>query len=118
GLSIYDAVRKLTGPEGTRVSITVQRKGEPKPLTFTMTRRQIKIESIYSKMLEDNILLVRIARFSDNTSKDLRKAIEKGKSDGAKALIIDLGLDTGGLLTEAVQVSELFLNKGDLIVST
>lgn len=118
GLSIYDAVRKLTGPEGTRVSITVQRKGEPKPLTFTMTRRQIKIESIYSKMLEDNILLVRIARFSDNTSKDLRKAIEKGKSDGAKALIIDLRLDTGGLLTEAVQVSELFLNKGDLIVST
>lgn len=118
GMTIYDAVRKLTGPEGTKVTITVLRNGEPKPLHFTVTRRQIKIESVYSKMLENKILLVRIARFSDNTSKDLRKAIEDGKSKGAKGLIIDLRMDTGGLLKEAVQVSELFLDKGDLIVST
>ena len=118
GMTLQDAVRKLSGPEGSKTTITVERKDAPGPLHFTVTRRQIKIESIYSKMLENKILLVRIARFSDNTTRDLRKAIENGKAQGARGLIIDLRWDTGGLLKEGISASELFLKRGDLIVST
>jgi carboxyl-terminal processing protease len=118
GIDIFEAVRKLTGPEGTKVAITVERDKEPEPLHFTITRKQIKIESVYSRLLEGGILMARIVRFSDNTTDDLRKVIEEAREKEARGLIIDLRWNTGGLLKESISVSDLFLDEGLTIVST
>lgn len=118
GITILDAVKKLTGPEGTTVTIKVYREGESDFLTFTLVRKNIKIESVYYKMLDDKIGYVRVAKFSDATSRDLRKAIEFFKEKNAKGMILDLRFNAGGLLKEAIEVSNLFLPKGKVIVST
>ena len=118
GIKILEAVKKLSGPDGTKVNVTVRRTGEPENLHFTIVRRRIKIESVYSQMLEDGILHVRIERFSENTAADLRKVLQEGKEKNVRGLILDLRNDWGGLLNEAIAVSNLFLDKGDLIVST
>lgn len=119
-ISLVDAVKKLTGPTGTTVDVTIYREGEPEPLHFTLARQNVKIESVYSKMLEEypEIGYARITKFSDNTSRDLRKAIEEFKQKGAKGIVVDLRYNTGGLLSEAVNVSNLFLPRGKLVVST
>lgn len=118
GMALQDAVDKLVGPAGTQVTIKVYREGESEPLEFTITRATIKIESIASKMLEDNIAYIRIVRFSESTTADLRRAFLELRAQGATSLILDLRFNTGGLLREAIEVSNLFLNKHDLIVST
>jgi carboxyl-terminal processing protease len=118
GITILEAVKKLTGPAGTTVTIKVYREGEPDFLTFTLVRKNIKIDSVYYKMLDDKIGYARVAKFSDATSRDLRKAIEFFKEKNAKGMILDLRFNAGGLLKEAVEVSNLFLPKGKLIVST
>lgn len=118
GITLMEAVKKLTGPSGTKVSITVYREGEPEPLHFTLTRAVIKIPSVYYKKLEGDIGYIRLARFSENTSDDMYRALEDLKAQGIKALILDLRFNTGGLLTEAVKVADLLIPKGKLIVST
>jgi carboxyl-terminal processing protease len=119
GITLSDAVRKLTGPEGTTVKIGVFREGESQPLQFELVRKSIKIESVTPRILDNNIGYVRIARFSDNTSRDVRRAIEDFNTSGpVKGLIVDLRFNTGGLLTEAVELSSLFLPVGKLVVST
>lgn len=120
GIALIDAVKKLTGPTGSTVDVTIYREGETSPLHFTLTRQNVKIESVYGKMLEDNpeIGYARITKFSDNTTRDLQKYIDEFKQKGAKGLIIDLRYNTGGLLNEAVSVSNLFLPRGKLVVST
>ncbi len=120
GITLIDAVKKLTGPTGTTVDVTIYREGESEPLEFTLPRQNVKIESVYGKMLEDfpDIGYARITKFSDNTGRDLRKHLEDFKQKGAKGLIMDLRYNTGGLLSEAVNVSNLFLPRGKLIVST
>ncbi len=120
GIVLTDAVKKLTGPTGTTVDITVYREGESEALHFTLPRQNVKIESVYGKMLDSfpEIGYARITKFSDNTGRDLRKHLEDFKQKGAKGLIMDLRYNTGGLLSEAVNVSNLFLPRGKLIVST
>ena len=118
GMSLQDAVDRLTGPSGTQVTIKVFREGESEPLEFTITRAQIKIDSIHFKLMDDGIGYARIAKFSDNTAADLRKALLSMKSEGMKGLILDLRYNTGGLLREAIEVSDLFVPKHEMIVST
>jgi len=120
GITLVDAVKKLTGPTGTTVDVTIYREGESGPIHLTLARQNVKIESIYSKMLDENpeIGYVRLTKFSDNTSRDLRKALEEFKEKNAKGIIVDLRYNTGGLLSEAVNTSNLFLPRGKLIVST
>lgn len=118
GITIMDAVKKLTGPAGTTVTIKVYREGEPDFLTFTLVRKNIKVDSVYYKMLDDKVGYARIAKFSDATSRDLRKAIEFFKEKGAKGIVLDLRFNAGGLLKEAIDVSDLFLPKGKVVVST
>ncbi len=117
-ITLLEAVKKLTGPPGTKVNITVYREGAEEPLDFTITRAVIKIKSVYHKMLDNKIGYVRLARFSEETSDNMRKGLEEFKAKGAQSLILDLRYNTGGLLTEAVYVSELFVPKSNLIVST
>jgi carboxyl-terminal processing protease len=118
GITLQEAVRKLTGPPGTKVRIKIYRSGDSEPLEYTITRQTIKIESVYTRMLDKNIGYLRVAKFSDSTSADLRRAFNDLTEKGMKGLVFDLRFNTGGLLREAIEVSELFVPKGELIVST
>lgn len=118
GMSLHDAVSKLTGPSGTQVTVKIFREGESEPLDFQITRATIKIDSVHYKMLEDNIGYLRIARFSENTTADMRRGLLDMKNQGMRGLILDLRFNSGGLLREAIEVSNLFVPKHELIVST
>lgn len=118
GMTLQEAVDRLTGPQGTQVTIKVFREGESEPLDFTITRDTIKIDSVHHRMLEDNIGYIRIARFSENTTRDMRAALLEMKSQGMEGLVLDMRFNSGGLLREAIEVADLFVPKGEIIVST
>lgn len=117
GMDLQEAVRRLTGPAGTRVTFKVFRFGEPEPIEFTIRRANIEIKSVHSKLLEDNIGYIRIARFSENTTRDTRAALLEMTDRGMEGLILDLRFNSGGLLREAIETSDLFLEKGEMVVS-
>ena len=131
-LKLTDAVKKLRGKPGSKVTITVARKKE-KPETaegeheerdewdikdITITRQIIMIESVQSKMLEDGVGYVRILEFSAHTAQDMKRQVGKMVKDGASSLVLDLRNNPGGLLTAAVDVSAFFLGVNKLIVYT
>jgi carboxyl-terminal processing protease len=118
-MTINDAVKRLRGKVGTKVTITIAREGLNEPLDVTLVRDNIKIESIHSYMLPHQIGYVRITEFIDNTTDDFVKAVDNlNKQAPLKGLVVDLRNDPGGLLNEAVGVSDYFGKKGDMIVST
>lgn len=118
-MSLTDAVQKMRGPKGTKVKLTIIRKGERKPLEFELTRDIISIQSVRSRILEPGYGYVRISSFQSGTSSDLRKALGQLESDSnpLQGLVLDLRNDPGGLLDQAVEVSDEFLDDG-LIVYT
>ncbi|MEA3369559.1 MAG: S41 family peptidase [Candidatus Ratteibacteria bacterium] len=118
-ITLTEAVKKLRGPKGTQVTITIMREGEGKLLDFTITRDIIKIESVKNvQVLEDEIGYVRLAEFQEKTGEALKKALLKLKDEDIKALILDLRNNPGGLLNEAVKAADKLLPKGKLIVYT
>jgi len=118
-MTITDAVKKLRGRVGEAVTITVLRETEKKLLEFKIVRGVIKIQDIKgARILEDGIGYIRIVEFRENTSMEMDKALDKLKKAGLNALILDLRNNPGGLLDSAVEVSERFLEKGKIIVST
>lgn len=120
-MTIMDAVKRMRGSKGTKVTLTIMREGFDKPKEFPLTRDIIQVKSVKFKMLDDGYGYVRIAQFQEKTSDDLQKALaglnesSKGKLRG---LVLDLRNDPGGLLDQAVKVSETFLDEGKLIVYT
>lgn len=118
GITLVEAVKKLMGPDGSDVNITVAREGESEPLPFTLTRDKIKVESVFSKVIDGDLGYIRIARFSETTADDVAETIEDFEKQGVEGLIIDLRYDTGGLLDKAIEISDFFLPKEQLIVST
>ncbi len=117
-MTLMEAVKRLRGPEGTKVTITILRKGMHQPKNITLVRAIIPIRSVYSKMLEPGYGYVRITNFQSNTDKELREALAKlNKEHPLKGLVIDLRNNPGGLLAQAVKVADEFINKG-LIVYT
>lgn len=119
-MAIDEAVRLLRGREGSKVTIWVQRKGWPEARKFTLTRELIKIESISSKLLAGNIGYVRIKNFQQNTGRDLEEHIQKLEKDGKRALsglVLDLRNNPGGLLEQAIRVSDKFLTSGDIVTT-
>ena len=118
-ITLTEAVKKLRGPKGTQVTITIMREGEAKLLDFTITRDIIKIKSVKNvQVLEDKIGYVRLVEFQEKTGEALKKALLKLKGEDIKALILDLRNNPGGLLNEAVKVADKLLPKGELIVYT
>jgi carboxyl-terminal processing protease len=118
-MTITDAVKKMRGKAGEAVNITVLRETEKKLLEFKIVRGIIKIQDIKgARILEDGIGYIRLVEFRENTASDMDKALDKLKKAGLNALIIDLRNNPGGLLDSAVEVSERFLPKGKIIVST
>ena len=117
--TIFDAVHKLRGPKGTEVTITIVRKGLPEPKDFTITRDIIKIISVKHKIFDGNIGYIRIAQFQESTAAEIKKALKKidTKENPMKGLIIDVRNNPGGLMDQAVHVSDLFLKRG-VVVST
>ncbi len=115
-LSLMDAVQKMRGPKGSKVSLTIQRDGAPDPLVFTLIRDIIKIESVRSKVLEGNIAYVRLTQFQESTGKDLSRVLKQFREQKLQSTILDLRNNPGGLLTSAVEVSEQFVGAGKLIV--
>ena len=113
-----EAVKLIRGPKGSSVKITVSRKGEDKPLIFHITRDVIPLQSVRSYRLDHDIGYVRITNFQGNTTEELLKALDSLEKDKPlKGLILDLRDNPGGLLTQAIGVSDLFLESG-VIVST
>jgi carboxyl-terminal processing protease len=117
-LTLMDAVRKLRGPKGSKVTITILREGSLEPLDVTLVREVIEVKSVRSKDLGDGIYYVRLSSFQERTTKDMERALEQAQKAGSTALILDLRNDPGGLLNQAVAVSDMFLDKGQLIVYT
>jgi carboxyl-terminal processing protease len=119
GWKSEDAVKKLRGPKGTQVNIGVRRVGTEKVMPFTITREIITIESVpHSFMLGDGIGYIKINDFAKTTAQELEKHLHELEAQGMHKLVLDLRFNPGGLLTSAKEVSELFLERGDLIVYT
>ncbi|MBF0162081.1 MAG: S41 family peptidase [Magnetococcales bacterium] len=120
-MNIMDAVKKMRGKPGTTVQLTVARKGTPKPLVFKIVRDVIKVRSVKWRLEPGNIGYTRIVQFNEQTMPLLEQAMEELKkeagSEGMKGLVLDLRNDPGGLLDQAVEVADSFLEKG-LIVYT
>jgi len=118
-MTLTDAVKILRGKPGEAVNITILRESEKKILEFKIVRDIIKINNIKeAKILEDNIGYIRLVEFGENIAKDMDTALENLKKQGMNALILDLRNNPGGLLDAAVKVTEKFIDKGKLIVST
>lgn len=119
GWSTLDAVKLLRGPKGTEVSITIQRGGLDQPFDITITRDIIKVKSVpYYFMVEPSTGYIRLSTFSETSGEEIREAVEDLKSQGMEALILDLRYNPGGLLNQAVEVSEVFMERGEMIVFT
>jgi carboxyl-terminal processing protease len=118
-INIMEAVKKMRGPENTKVTITIMRENMAKPKDFVLTRAIIQVKSVKVKTFDDNIGYIRIASFNEKTADDLRKALRDigKKVRPMKGLVLDLRNDPGGLLTQAIEVSDMFLKAG-VIVST
>jgi carboxyl-terminal processing protease len=118
-ITIMEAVKKLRGPEDTKVTITIMRENMAKPKDFVLTRAIIQVKSVKAKTFDDNIGYIRIASFHERTADDLRKALRDigEKVRPMKGLVLDLRNDPGGLLIQAIEVSDMFLKSG-VIVST
>lgn len=115
GMDINDAVKNLTGPTGTTVKVKIWREG--KTFEVTIERQTVHIVSVFSKIIDGNIGYLRIARFQEDTAKEARRALEEFNAKNVQGVIVDLRGDSGGLLNICVEVCNLFLPKGQLIVS-
>ncbi|NMC62617.1 MAG: S41 family peptidase, partial [SAR324 cluster bacterium] len=118
-LTLVDAVRKLRGPKGTTVTIAVQRQGSKGLLEYTIKRDNIVVESVFKRVLDGDYGYVRLTQFMEKTGDDLKKALkflkEQTSSGDLKGLILDLRNNPGGLLNQAVSVSDLFLKEGIIV---
>lgn len=126
GISLKDAVELMRGKEGSTIELTVLRKGESKPLKFTLIREKIMVKSIKSELLDGNYGYIRITQFQAMTGDDMEKAVAQLKQQAngkLKGLILDLRNNPGGLLDSAIQISDAFLTndksgKREMIVYT
>src|ERR671918_353775 len=115
-----EAASKLRGPVDSRVTITVDRKGWEKAQVMTITRATITIQSLQSKLLSGNVGYIRLKNFQGNTTRDLQAALDELSQQaraegGLKGLVLDLRGNPGGLLEQAIQVSDQFLSSGTIV---
>jgi len=117
-MTLVDAVKNIRGEKGTKVRLTIMREGRDKPLEFTIVRDVIPLRSVRNLKLTPTVGYIRISNFQGKTTEDLASALDAIEKDGRlEGLILDLRNNPGGLLSQAIEVSDLFLDSG-LIVST
>ena len=116
-LKLWEAVQKMRGAQGTKVILTIYRKGFKEPKDFTLVRDIIPIESVYHVTLEPGYGYVRLTNFRDNTTADLEAALKdmEAQKQPLKALVLDLRNNPGGLMNQAVSVADLFIDKGEIV---
>ncbi len=116
GKSLSEAVDLMRGPVGSSIELIVRRRGVKKALTFNITREIIEVQSVKSDLLENNIGYIRLTSFNDNSSQQIKKQIKKLKeNENLKAFILDLRNNPGGLLSQAIKISDFFLENGEIV---
>ena len=116
GKSLAEAVDLMRGPVGSGIELTVRRRGEKKALTFNIVREIIEIQSVKSEILENNIGYIRLTSFNENSSDQIEKQVKKlKKNKSVNAFILDLRNNPGGLLSQAITISDFFLDNGEIV---
>jgi carboxyl-terminal processing protease len=119
GLTLNQAVEKMRGPVNTKIKLKIIRKGQDKPLEVTLTRDNIRVRSVRARVESDDIAYIRITTFNEQTTEGLKREIgnltSQIGSDKLKGYILDLRNNPGGLLEEAVSVSDAFLDRGEIV---
>ena len=119
GIKSTDVVRKLKGPKGTRVNVSIKRRNAPELLEFEIVRDEIKIESVVAVfMANENTGYIKVTRFASNTANDFERAIEDLKKKGAENMVVDLRGNPGGYLGAATKMVGEFLERGEMITYT
>lgn len=117
-MSLFEAVKRMRGKKGTEVVLTIAREDLPEPMDVKLIRDIIKIRSVKSKLIDNAYGYVRITQFQEDTSEELKKALKNLESQvqtGLKGLVLDLRNNPGGLLDQAVQVADEFLDSGKIV---
>jgi carboxyl-terminal processing protease len=118
GKSLMEAVKLMRGPIGTSVDLTIRRKNVKKPLEFKITRKVIEVQSVNSRILGDqeNLGYIRLKSFNSNSDKQILTTIKKfEKNEKIKGYLLDLRNNPGGLLTQAINITDFFLNDGEIV---
>jgi carboxyl-terminal processing protease len=119
GLTLNQAVDKMRGPVNTKIKLTIMRKGQDKPIEVSITRDVIRVRSVRMRTEGDDVGIVRISQFNEQTTEGVRKSIAditaQIQSDKLRGFIIDLRNNPGGLLDQAISVSDAFLERGEIV---
>ena len=116
GKTLNEAVEIMRGPVGSNIEITVRRKGVKKALVFNITRKIIKVRSVKSKIIDNNIGYIRLTAFNENSSNQIKKKInEFNKNENIEKFILDLRNNPGGLLSQAIKITDFFLSSGEIV---
>jgi carboxyl-terminal processing protease len=119
GLTLNQAVEKMRGPPNSKIKLKIMRKGADKPIEVTILRDVIRVRSVRSRIEGQDIGYIRITQFNEQTSENLRRAVNdmanQGGADKMKGFVVDLRNNPGGLLDQAVSVSDAFLEKGEIV---
>ena len=116
GKTLSEAVELMRGPVGTDIEITVRRRGERKALIFTITREIIQVASVKSEIKDDQTAYIRLTSFNENSSKQIKNKIKEFKKNKKiKNYILDLRNNPGGLLSQAIKISDYFLENGEIV---
>ena len=116
GKTLSEAVELMRGPVGSEINITVRRRGIKKAIIFNITREIIKVESVKSKIIDDTVGYLRLTSFNENSSDQIKEKIRKfRKNNRVEKYILDLRNNPGGLLSQAIKISDFFLDSGEIV---
>ena len=116
GKSLSEAVDLMRGPVGSGIELTIRRRGERKALIFNVVREIIQIQSVKADILEKSIGYLRLTSFNENSGKQIEREIKKlEKNKDVKSYILDLRNNPGGLLSQAIKISDFFLDNGEIV---
>ena len=118
GLTLTQAVEKMRGPVNTNIRLRIMRKGQDKPVEVSITRDVIRVRAVRSNMQGDDVAYIRVSQFNEQTTDNLKKALTDLSSQGGdklKGYVVDLRNNPGGLLDQAISVSDAFLDRGEIV---